>query len=175
MGTRVESIKTIEITKDREGNILEEKEHNRTKEIVRLTEPEYIKLYIKPWDRAWALPGEKPLSANYRLLFTVLAVRMSYCENDDWEHSQLVQTGGPYAKEILEALGWKHRDSLQKGLKALCGCEAIRKVSRGLYQINPAFAGKGQWKYNPRHAQSNLEEFKKYFNQQLEDAAQETG
>ena len=92
---------------------------------------------------------------------------MDYCDSDDLAHSQLVITGEPYRDEILEIMGWSDRDSLQKGLRALCECNAIRKVSRGCYQINPRFASKGQWKYNPRVSQSSLEDFSDYYNEQI--------
>ncbi len=98
---------------------------------------------------------------------------MGYCENKDLEHSQLVMTGEPYREEIMEIMGWGDRDSLQKGLRALCECNAIRKVSRGCYQVNPRFASKGQWKYNPRITQSNVEGLKTYYNDMQRKAAEE--
>lgn len=151
-------------------------------------EPDFIKLYPEAWmpkkktlaedespavKKTAAVRGKNAddgedtahlkLPAAYRFLFFVLAARMDYCDSDDLAHSQLVMTGEPYRDEILEIMGWSDRDSLMKGLRALCECNAIRKVSRGCYQINPRFASKGQWKYNPRIPQSNVEGLKKYY------------
>ena len=45
-----------------------------------------------------------------------------------------------------------------QGLKALCKCNAIRKVGRGVYQINPSYAAKGEWKYNPKADRGGVED-----------------
>ncbi len=50
------------------------------------------------------------------------------------------------------------------GLKALCDCGAIRKVNRGVYQINPSYAGRGTWKYNPSLKQGGIEKLVATFN-----------
>ena len=117
--------------------------------------------------------AQRKLPAAYRFLFVVLAARMGYCDKDDLEHSQLVMTGEPFATEIRDIMGWGNRDSLMKGLRALCECNAIRKVSRGCYQINPRFASKGQWLYNPRISQSNVEGLKTYYDDKQEKARRE--
>lgn len=165
-GPKVQEYVTIEKVRDQEGNVISEKESTRTKRIDRVTEPDFIKLYATTWrDKS-----ENKIPIGYRPLFLELASRMSYCEADDLEHSQLVMTSGAYQDAIMKALNLKSRDSLQKGLKALCDCNAIRRVQRGIYQVNPKYAGKGQWKYNPRVSKSSLEEFADYYDWQREKA-----
>lgn len=166
---KIEKFVKLETVKDTDGNVVEEKEYKRTKEIIRVGEPDYIKLYTEAWGRK--LPGTdgKPLPDSYRFLFTVLAARMSYCDADDPAHSQLVQTGTPYAEEIMKAMGWKHRDSLQKGLKELCACNVIYRVGRGCYQVNPEYAAKGKWLRDPRVSQSNLEKFRDFYRKQARE------
>ena len=180
---------------DSDGNIIKEEKSESTWTIERTGEPDFIKLYTDAWvpkksnkDKEDSPAGKKTapargknaadgkdtaqpkLPAAYRFLFVVLASRMSYCDRDDLEHSQLVITEKPFRDEIMRIMGWGNRDSLQKGLRALCECNAIRKVSRGCYQINPRFASKGQWKYNPRIPQSNVEGLKKYYDDKQAEA-----
>lgn len=145
-GPKVQEYVMVEQVLDKDGNVVSEKETTKTKRIDKVTEPDYIKLYTEKWNGK----GGNPIPIGYRPLFIELASRMSYCEADDFEHSQLVLTSGIYQEAIMKALGLGSRDSLQKGLKALCDCNAIRRVQRGMYQVNPEFAGKGQWKYNVR-------------------------
>lgn len=169
------------------GKMVEDKSVN-TWSVTKTGEPDFVKLYPEAWmpKKKTLAEGESPagkktatargksfadeednahltLPAAYRFLFFILAARMCYCDSDDLAHSQLVHTGEPYRDEIMEIMGWTNRDSLQKGLRALCECNAIRYVSRGCYQINPRFASKGQWLYNPRIPQSNVEGLKKYY------------
>ncbi len=192
---RITKYKDTKTVVDADGNTIEEKKVERTWTMEKSGEPDFVKLYPEAWmpkkktlaedespagkktaaaRRKNAGDGEDTahlkLPAAYRFLFFVLAARMDYCDSDDLAHSQLVITGEPYRDEILEIMGWSDRDSLQKGLRALCECNAIRKVSRGCYQINPRFASKGQWKYNPRIPQSNVEGLKKYYDDEQAEA-----
>ena len=192
---RIAKYKDTKTVVDADGNTIEEKKVERTWTMEKSGEPDFVKLYPEAWmpkkktlaedespagkktaaaRRKNAGDGEDTahlkLPAAYRFLFFILAARMGYCDSDDLAHSQLVITGEPYRDEILEIMGWSDRDSLQKGLRALCECNAIRKVSRGCYQINPRFASKGQWKYNPRIPQSNVEGLKKYYDDEQAEA-----
>lgn len=123
-----------------------------TTAIQRNNEPDYIKIYTKMWCEFNDVPEA------YRQLFFSLIVRMSYCNSHDQEMGQLVYTGVPWRDAIMQECGWTARDSLMKGLKALCNCGAIRKISRGVYQINPSYAGKGEWQYNPRLNRGGIED-----------------
>lgn len=124
----------------------------------RSEEPDYIKLYTNMWCEFNEIP------VVYRPLFLSLISRMSYCNSNDLDNSQLVNTGKPWSESIMKECGWTSSDSLMKGLKALVKCEAIKKVGRGVYQINPSYAGRGQWKYNPRLAQGGIEDLIATFN-----------
>lgn len=120
----------------------------RKKEITEthnmLGEPNCIRLYTNMWCKLAEMPDE------YVRLFLALASRMSYCDAKDLEHSQIVYTCRPWCGDIMKECGWTSRASLQKGLQALTDCNAIRKVDRGVYQVNPSFAGKGSWNYNSK-------------------------
>ena len=100
----------------------------------------------------------------WRPLFLELVTRMSYANTTELETSQTVYTGEPYATAICNALGWKQKDSLMKGLRALVKCNAIRKVHRAVYQINPTYAGRGEWKYTPRYNRGGIEDLVATFN-----------
>ena len=153
----IQSVIEKETYVDEDGKV-----KSTTKEMTvkkeRSEEPDYIKLYT----RMWCEFNEIPLS--YRTLFLSLVSRMSYCNRNDLENSQLVNTGKPWSKSIMEECGWKSSDSLMKGLKTLCDCNAIRKVGRGVYQINPSYAGRGTWKYNPRLNGGGIEDLVATFN-----------
>lgn len=121
-----------------------------TNKIEHSTEPDYIKVYTKMWCEFNQIPMV------YRDLFFELICNMSYCNASDLEHSQLVNTGKPWSDSIMKHLGWK-KAMYQRGLAELCKCHAIKKISRGVYQINPSYAGRGEWKYNPRLSRGGIE------------------
>lgn len=149
-------IKTEKHTyEDEEGNIRSE-----TKEISyqKESEPDYIKLYTKVWCEF----NEIPIA--YRPLFLELVQRMTYCNLEDLDGSQLVNTGTPYRESIMKSLGWKSKSMYQTGLKKLVDCKAIKNISRGVYQINPNYAGKGAWKYNPKLRQGGIKDLITQFN-----------
>ena len=128
-----------------------------SKKIERNTEPDYIKLYTKMWCDFNNIPSQ------WQPLFFQLVIRMTYCNITDEEGGQLVSTSKPYGDDIARSLGWTTKTnetntSLMKGLKALCKCGAIRKINRGVYQINPEYASKGEWKYNPKANRGGVEE-----------------
>lgn len=147
--------KEVHTYEDSEGNItIDTKETSYSSE----TEPDYIKLYTKLWCEFNGIPDA------FRNLFLELALRMSYCNSEDLEHSQIVFTGGTVAQDIMRRMGWSSKRMYQKGLKALCDCGAIRKVARAEYQINPSYAGRGGWKYNPRANRGGVSDLVAQFN-----------
>ena len=58
---------------------------------------------------------------------------------------------------VLKECGWSGDDALCKGLKALVNCGALRKIGRGIYQVNPRYAARGTWHYNSRKKQGGIE------------------
>lgn len=130
----------------------------KTHKVELSSEPDYIKLYTKMWCEF----NEIPLA--HRQLFIELVSRMSYCNRSSLDTSQIVYTGEPVASAICKTLNWKNKDSLVKGLRALTKCKAIKRVARGVYQINPSYAGRGEWKYNPRLDRGGVEDLIATFN-----------
>ena len=120
--------------------------------IERSSEPDYIKIYTDMWCEFNQIPQR------WRELFLQLAIRMSYANSNDLENSQTVVVYGMISKSITEACGWKDKSNLRRGLKALCDCGAIKNVGRATYQINPSYASKGSWKYNPKLANGGVED-----------------
>lgn len=121
-------------------------------------EPDYIKIYTNMWCEFNQIPMV------YRQLFLELALRMTYCNSTKLAKSQLVSTGSPYKEDIMEACGWKSKGMYQKGLKALCECGAIKRINRGIYQINPSYAGKGKWLYDSKADQGGVKDLIATFN-----------
>ena len=152
----LETVKTI----DEHGNetvyqIVNQKE--MTSSITKNDEPDYIKIYTK----IWAEFNNIPLA--YRELFLRLATRMTYCNGNDLGDAQLVQTGKYFSDEDKKKLGWK--DAMyNRALGELVKTGAIRRVAKGLYQINPSYAGKGEWKYNPKLECGGVEDLVASFN-----------
>ena len=126
------------------------------KTITRDPEPEFIKLYTNTWCEFNKIPNA------YRELFLQLALRMSYCDTNDLENSQLVFTGKPFSDHIAKSLNWKN-DMYKHGLVELTKCGAIRRVSRSVYQINPSYVGKGSWKYNPHLKSGGIKDLRATF------------
>lgn len=122
-----------------------------TTNIQRNEEPDYIKLYTRMWCEFNNIPVRS------RNLFYELACSMTYCNAANLRGSQIVYTGEPLASSIMQRLGWK-KSMYHTGLKDLCECGAIRKIQRGVYQINPQYAGKGEWHYNPRYQRGGVAE-----------------
>lgn len=150
--TNVEQVTTI----DEQGNsTISTKETTSKLEVS--TEPDFIKIYTRMWCEFNDIPMQ------YRELFFQLAIRMSYCDKADLEHSQTVITYGSVKKSIQAALNWGDA-MFYRGMQALCNCGAIRKLSRSEYQINPNYAGRGSWKYNPRTANGGVEDLVATFN-----------
>lgn len=123
----------------------------------KFTEPDYIKIYTNMWCEF----NEIPLA--YRQLFLSLAVRMTYCNTKDLKNSQIVSTSVPYRDAIMSECGWTSRESYQKGLKVLCDCKAIKRITRGVYQINPSYAGRGKWLYDSRQHQGGIKDLRTEF------------
>lgn len=115
-------------------------------------EPDYIKIYTRMWCEFNGVPEQ------WRALFLALIVRMSYANSAKPEESQIVYTYGPTKDAIMRELGWKTRSPLQKGLRELTKCGAIRRVARACYQVNPHFAGRGGWKYDAKKNQGGIED-----------------
>ena len=155
MATRIHNVETI-INTDENGIQTTTTKETSTR-LERIDEPDYVKLYT----RVWCEFNEIPL--NVRPLFLELVSRMTYCDASDLEHSQLVYVIEPASSQIASKLGVK-KNMLSKQLKALCECGAIKSVSRGVYQINPSYAGKGEWKYNPKLARGGVKDLVATFN-----------
>lgn len=148
---------------DTNGN-MQKTTKETTQKIQRSTEPDFIKIYTNMWCEFNQIPEK------WRSLFLQLAIRMTYCRlsattNDG---GQIVYTGKPQGDDICRSLGWevssKTNSQLMKGLRELCHCKAIRKINRGVYQINPQYAAKGEWKYNPRSDRGGVEDLVAIFN-----------
>ena len=152
----IQTIKETQTRIDENGNEVSTTKEC-TKKIERSSEPDYIKIYTKMWCEFNQIP------LPYRDLFFQLICNMTYCNASDLEHSQLVYTGKPWSDAIQEKLGWK-RAMYQRGIKELRDCGALKQISRGVYQVNPNYAGRGEWMYNPKLERGGIQELVATFN-----------
>jgi len=141
---------------DEEGNEQTTKV-SKNSTIIRNNEPDYIKIYTNMWCEFNAIP------VVYREFFLQLIMRMSYCNTQSLGRSQIVFTGKPYSDDIKATVHWGDK-MYEKALKELQKCGAIKRVARAVYQINPKYAGKGEWKYNPRLNRGGVEDLVATFN-----------
>lgn len=164
----IKTKKEIQTFEDSEGNITKTTMETTVK-LEKCKEPDFIKIYTDMWCEFNRIPSK------WRGLFLQLAIRMTYCKlstgngKNGEEGGQLVNTGKPFSDEICRALGWMVKDGktsnqLMQGLRELCKCNAIKKINRGVYQINPKYAGKGEWKYNPKADRGGVESLIAQFN-----------
>lgn len=153
----IKETKEIQTFTDEDGNVKETVKET-TQKIERTSEPDFIKLYTNVWCEFNQIP------LTWRPLFLELVAKMTYCDSKDLKASQIVFTGSVYADSIMEHLNIGRRQ-YQKGLRVLVECGAIRKIQnkRGVYQINPNYAGRGEWKYNPKYARGGIEDLKAEF------------
>lgn len=163
MSSYIKKSETI-VKEDAEGNISSTTKET-TKKIEKIQEPDYIKIYTAMWCEYNQIPQV------WRDLFLQLALRMTYCKiqgRQSGEGGQLVNVGKPFGDDICRSMGWKVKDKtsnqLMQGLRELCKCNAIKKINRGVYQINPQYAGKGEWKYNPNAQRGGVENLIAHFN-----------
>lgn len=154
--TKITEYKEVKSFEDAEGNITTSTVE-RTSKVKRSEEPDYIKLYTQTWCEFNQIP------LRLRDLFLELAIRMSYADSSSPEESQSVYTGKPVSTAIMKSLNLK-TSTYNQYLRELADCGAIRRVSRGVYQVNPNYAGRGQWKYNPNLGSGGIEDLKATFN-----------
>lgn len=147
----IETYKEVNTTVDANGN---ERITTKTKttNIQKNGEPDYVKLYTKMWCQFNEIPER------WHNLFFSLIVRMSYANAMDPQNSQVVTVYGYTSDIICKECHWTDKSNLRRGLKVLCDCNAIKRISRATYQINPNYAGRGQWQYNPRLQSGGIED-----------------
>ena len=148
---KIETYKEINTTTDENGNT-STTTVEKTSKMEQSTEPDYIKVYTDMWCSYNRIP------LKWRELFLQLAIRMSYANTSTPAESQTVVLYGLITDTITKACGWTDKRTTRQGIKALCDCGAIRRIARATYQINPSYAGRGQWKYNPRLASGGIED-----------------
>lgn len=149
----VYSNKEVRTTEDAEGNVTITTTE-KTTSVRASNEPDFIKIYTHMWCEANGIPDK------WRGLFLEVASRMTYCNANDLQHAQLFVTSKLIQQDICAALGWAAKDggTYKKGLAALCKCGALRHICRSTYQVNPEYAGRGEWRYNPHYKRGGVEE-----------------
>lgn len=143
---------TIREVKDQNGNVVGTESIKNSLSINKNDEPPYIKIYTQMWCQFNRVPER------WHSLFFSLVCRMTYADMTSETGGQVVHTSGTTANSIVKELGWKSKDTLYRGLQALCDCKAIRKLGKGEYQVNPQYAGRGPWRYNAQAKQGGVKD-----------------
>ena len=140
------------------GEVIKSTTTKESHMLSRNPEPDYIKLYTKMWCEFNDIPEY------VRPTFLQLVMRMSYCNSQDLKNSQIVYTIGPNKDAIMNALKLTNDRVFYRHLEELVKCNAIHPVykngkkTRGCYQINPQYAGRGAWRYNAKENQGGIED-----------------
>lgn len=123
------------ITFDKEtGEVIEHTE-TRYKEVC--PEPNYVKVYV---DTVIALLGKKKTSKEAEVLL-ILAKNMTYM-ND--ANPNKVNIDKMLKQYIQEALGISE-GALNNMITSFIKRDIIRRIGRGVYQLNPFMFAKGNW------------------------------
>lgn len=123
-----------EVIRDEEGNSVQRTD-------VRVgkwdSEPPYVKLYIQDIMYLSNLSG--------RLVPLVMALlkRLTFANA---ENPMCVVLVPMVKQEILKETGWSSVGSLDNALQELVKGNIIKRIGRGVYQMNPHLFGRGDWK-----------------------------
>ena len=116
------------------------------------TEKNFIKLYTKMWFDFNKIPNDI-----CRDLFLQMMTYITYCNTNDLPHSKIVYLIGSTKQSIMLKLNIV-KTHFHRLVKTLIKCNAIKKIPRGEYKINPKYARKGEWKYNPKLNRGGVED-----------------
>lgn len=105
------------------------------------SEPEFVKLYLKQWIETMG-----PSSENTTLTTNVLlaAIKLSLSFAGDEQGGQLVYFNMYNKKKVASDLGVSI-STVNNAVTKLVKLTALKRVDRGVYQVNPYIMGKGSW------------------------------
>ena len=105
----------------------------KTKSVLVEAEPPYVKLYLEDIVMLHDLP--KSCSD---ILFVLIKNSMTYSNN-------LIINN--YIKdEVVKTLGYKSRQSISNAITKFVGSDIMRRISTGVYMLNPNLFARGAWK-----------------------------
>lgn len=121
---------------DQNGEIIDGKTEVEVAATAVTPEPAYVKLYVTQW--LATMSGQPSLMAD--VLVGLIELGMTFAEDGQVIHAT------KYEKEaIAKRLGVNPR-SIDNTIQKLVKAEALKRVERGTYAVNPRLLGKGSWK-----------------------------
>lgn len=121
------------IREDAQGEVLEA-EHSVGTRTIHSNEPPFVKMYIA--DVLYMRDMPKGLT---NIVYALLDVA-TYAKK-----GLRISISTGFKNEICEQLGIP-RQTLNNALVKLCKGKILRRVDTGLYELNPYFFGRGEWK-----------------------------
>lgn len=112
-------------------------EHSKTKVKDIHVEPNYVKVYV---DTVIALLGKQKISKEADVLL-ILAKNMTYM-NDDIPNK--VNIDAVLKKYVIERVGISE-GSLNNMITRFVKKDVLRRIGKGVYQLNPFMFAKGNW------------------------------
>ena len=127
-GNNTRGIRTRSYTVDENGEVLD------FSETTKITGPtdSYVKIYSRVWD----------LDVIDGVLFSFvmdLVGRMSFADN-----GQIVELRRGDKLSLKRKFGWKDDRTVERALNGLIGAGILRRINRGIYQVNPYMFAKGR-------------------------------
>lgn len=120
------------VTED--GEVIQSKTIYQTKD-----EPEYVKLYI---DCVFSLKGVRK---RLNPIFIAFLEYMSYADSDAEYGGQLIFINKPMKLIIAKKLNLGI-DSINKAVSEFTKHGLFKRITNGMYQVNPDIVGRGEWK-----------------------------
>lgn len=101
------------------------------------TEPAYIKLYLED-----LLKITNCMRSNLKVIYYL----MTYCTFASDKYPMCVQLSTGAKKMMMTEIGYKTLQSIDNSLMALRKAGLIKRVAEGVYQLNPRYFGRGDWR-----------------------------
>lgn len=99
-----------------------------------MSEAKHVKWYVDSFGKFDILPP------HYLGVFLTLVTKMTPAKD-----GMSVDFTCSSKKRMCKELGFEKVGTLNNALSGLCKLNYIRRVERGMYQINPFLCGKGKW------------------------------
>lgn len=119
------------------GEVTQTEEIKSTLHTERSDEPDFVKLYLDHL----AIFNGTDLSIN-----PVLAELLRRATYADSQNPHRVVVNAFIKQEIADIVGYKNTKSIDNAISSFVKANYLKRIARGVYELNPYYFGKGSWK-----------------------------